>query len=450
MTQADYGHTRQCGALFVKGRHLEAASYGGDDMGIRPARLSRSLVVGSVLAVSASSFSLSPARGISQPEGVSCGDTIVGAVRLTTDLTNCPDNGVVIGADNVTLDLNGHVIDGDATPFASCPADSSCGLGIDNSAGHRGLSLRDGTVRGFGVGVVLGAGATRSRVRDVNVGGNALVGLFAESSDGITIARSSFRRNGVSGVVVVDSDGVRISRNFVTNSSGFGVALMQVNDSEVRRNHLLGNQHGIAVQEGSSRNLVRGNIIAKGGGSSIDIGGGDATDNRIVRNRLTDNGDGIIMGHARNTVIARNVVRRTGFSSSEAGGFPLLVDGSRSSTVTRNAITGSRGPAIWVTSLESTTPAANTRLWRNTVDRSLDDGIRVDQDAIGTQVHRNSATRNGDDGIDADAPGTTLTRNRATNNVDLGIEAVRGVVDGGGNTAHDNGDKAQCRNVDCS
>jgi len=33
--------------------------------------------------------------------------------RLEADLINCPGDGLAIGADDVTLDLNGHLIDGD-------------------------------------------------------------------------------------------------------------------------------------------------------------------------------------------------------------------------------------------------------------------------------------------------------------------------------------------------
>jgi hypothetical protein len=35
-------------------------------------------------------------------------------------------------------------------------------------------------------------------------------------------------------------------------------------------------------------------------------------------------------------------------------------------------------------------------------------------------------------------------------NTDLGIEAVPGVIDGGGNIAHHNGDPRQCINISCN
>jgi hypothetical protein len=39
---------------------------------------------------------------------------------LHNDLTNCTTDGLVIGADNITLDLNGHTIDGVQTGPPVC------------------------------------------------------------------------------------------------------------------------------------------------------------------------------------------------------------------------------------------------------------------------------------------------------------------------------------------
>ena len=57
---------------------------------------------------------------------LSCGDTITTDATLHHNLVNCPNNGIIIGADNVTLDLNYHRIDGDGTAAsAAIPGRSS-------------------------------------------------------------------------------------------------------------------------------------------------------------------------------------------------------------------------------------------------------------------------------------------------------------------------------------
>src|SRR3954447_10185545 len=66
-----------------------------------------------LIATAAASLVLAAGAGATRSKPVACGDTITASVRLDHDLADCPDNGIVIGADGITLDLNGHTIDGD-------------------------------------------------------------------------------------------------------------------------------------------------------------------------------------------------------------------------------------------------------------------------------------------------------------------------------------------------
>ena len=43
---------------------------------------------------------------------VSCGETLTTSTTLANDLIDCPGTGLVIGDDNVTINLDGHTIDG--------------------------------------------------------------------------------------------------------------------------------------------------------------------------------------------------------------------------------------------------------------------------------------------------------------------------------------------------
>ena len=76
--------------------------------------------------------------GATRSKPVACGDTITASLKLDHDLTDCPSNGIVIGADGITLDLNGHTIDGDGTEVGGCGAGEACDLGVDSSRGGRG------------------------------------------------------------------------------------------------------------------------------------------------------------------------------------------------------------------------------------------------------------------------------------------------------------------------
>ena len=177
-----------------------------------------------------------------RPVTVHCGQTLTHSVKLANDLTNCPNNGLVIGADNITLDFNGHVVDGDAVPAGPEELD----VGVDNSAGHDGVTIRGGAIQEFEFGLY-GSGASHNRVRRVSSSRNLGLGLLLESSPDSRIEKNSFVDNGSSGMLVFDSNSSRIERNSVSGSTGFAIFLIQVDESAIQDNALDGNDHGIAV-----------------------------------------------------------------------------------------------------------------------------------------------------------------------------------------------------------
>ena len=86
---------------------------------------------------------------------VHCGDVITQDTTLDSDLIDCPGDGLVIGADNVTLDLNGHTIEGSAAHDSAgvrAPrreGDPSQGA----SFGYEGVKVEDGVIRDFAYGI---------------------------------------------------------------------------------------------------------------------------------------------------------------------------------------------------------------------------------------------------------------------------------------------------------
>ena len=72
------------------------------------------------LALVAALAGAGSASAKSLPSPVKCGDTLTHSVKLTADLTDCPGDGLVIGADGITVDLNGHTIDGTVTQTTDC------------------------------------------------------------------------------------------------------------------------------------------------------------------------------------------------------------------------------------------------------------------------------------------------------------------------------------------
>jgi large repetitive protein len=374
-----------------------------------------------------------------------CGDTITTDTTLDSDLVNCPNNGIIIGASNITLDLNGHTIDGDGTPVDPCPEGEACDVGVLNRAGYDRLTIMGGTIRQFVAGIVAEGDAAHNRLHHLTVSNITEVGIIVVDSTDSVIEKTAMPDPGVVGLLLLDSHGALVARNSVSGSTGYAMALFGVEDSRIQHNKLHGDEHGF-ILGGSARNLVQHNAVSDSGGGIEVVEG--ATANRVEHNRFNHTGDGILVGDASDNLIRHNLV--IGAGGGEAGGFGIILDGAVRTTVDRNIFTGGLGPAIFVTRLEAAAPSRDTVVSRNFVNSKRSDGILVDNGATGTLLIRNRAIRNGDDGIDVDAPATTVTRNIANHNHDLGIEAVPGVIDGGGNHAAGNGNPAQCINIDCT
>jgi parallel beta-helix repeat protein len=382
-----------------------------------------------------------------------CGDVVTTNVTLHADIENCSNNGLVIGADDVSINLNGHTISGDAIDTESCPDGPYCDVGILN-VGHRDVKVFGGTVRAFDVGF-LAVEARSNLVRDLATSnqGNAGTGVVLAASTDSTI-KDNVHRDEWIGVLLAGTTDSHVTGNAVFGGVGSsGIELYASSDNRVTNNRLDIEHRTETVDAGfvilgSSRNSVRRNTVT--GGASGIVLDSEAAANRIEHNRLADNGNGIILTETDDTLVRRNVVTGTGVVGEPETGFGLIVDGGDRNAIERNSITDSRGPAMVIRTLNVITPAEDNRLIRNVASSRFDDGIRVEHGATGTLVQANTALDSGDDGIDVDVASTTLTRNSARGNADLGIEAIPGVIDGGGNRAFANGNPAQCTNVLCA
>jgi parallel beta-helix repeat protein len=358
---------------------------------------------------------------------VGCGDTITTDTTLDSDLVNCPNNGIVIGADDITLDLNGHTIDGDGALVDPCPG--FCDEGVDNTAGHSGVTIQGGSIQEFARGVIV-LGASNTRLRHLSVANNTFIGItVGDDSAGSRIERNSITDNGLVGLALFASPqgGNRVERNRVSGSGEIGLLVDDAAGNRITNNTF-------------SDNVEVGMLIL-----------GDR--NQASRNRVLRNGDGMIIVGNDNAITRNHVTDAPGCpQDGEVGcGFGISFEGGAGNLIAHNFVTGARNAGIRVAAFEpDTPPAVDTIVRRNLVRAGDVDGILVESTATDSLLEGNIAIGSGDDGIDVDSPSTTLTRNLGLRNGDLGIEAVPGVTDGGGNKARGNGNPAQCTNIDCS
>jgi parallel beta-helix repeat protein len=382
-----------------------------------------------------------------------CGDTVTTNTTLHADLTDCPGNGLVIGADRVTLNLNGHAITGNLEGA----------VGIDNSAGHDGVTIMNGAVRNFTNGVLLLEHASGNRLQRLK--------LVSDNSGGAAD----------NGILIFDSDHVRIDHNSVSGSYN-GILLGITTDSTVDRNRVSAVHDGIFLFE-ADRNVVKRNaltdLLAAGthvlGGSNNVIERNammrtqdgavvvepftdeetgvrhDATGNVFARNSMVSNLFGIALFEANASRLVRNSVTAAGTVGDPTHpifGVGLLIDAGTGNVVAHNAFTRGKGVGIAIgAEFDSPRPTSDNKLVRNEASRNASDGIRVGDVAQNTTLEGNVANGNAADGIHVLSAATELTRNLASRNGNLGIEAVPGVTDGGGNRAFGNGNPLECSSM---
>lgn len=271
---------------------------------------------------------------------VSCGDTITADTTLDSDLVDCPSNGILIGADDITLDLNGQTIDGDDEPFEPCPEDQPCDLGVLNE-GHDAVTIEGGTVRDFGLGVVV-VRAKRNRLRDLTAVENTFEGILLFRSARTRVHGSSVSRNGVGrsrpGVALIESDNNRITGNTMSRNGDLGLYLEASDQNLIRHNRVRHNPEGGMIIDGNRNEIVRNRVVRGGGGIQITSvrRGGESVGNAIRRNVVRNvSPAGISVDPPppnrtpiRRTLISRNLV----VGSGRAG----IIVGSRSTTIANN------------------------------------------------------------------------------------------------------------------
>jgi parallel beta-helix repeat protein len=180
----------------------------------------------------ATSHTATSARA-STPPPYTCGETVSGSITLNADL-NCPSgNGLIVGANSTTINLNLHTITGD-------PSGSSVGVlnGGGVNPGFSGVTVKSGTITGFFKGVSFGTlGGNVQVVKAVN---NQQAGIQTNGT-GTIIGNVVY--GSVNGIVAGGSDLVRatITNNVVNDNSGDGIELVGGDGDVVSGNHVLSN-----------------------------------------------------------------------------------------------------------------------------------------------------------------------------------------------------------------
>ena len=187
-----------------------------------------------------------------------CGAVInaPGTYNLVRDIENCADGAIRINSGDVTLRLNGHMIDGRGMNTLTGMG-LAVGVGVPGGVTNVHI-VGPGNIRAFTSGLVF-EGVANSSVKDVTLEHNMFgfpvnAGYAAGEPDhysvGNSLTRNRFFRNVFHGFTVNGGSGNAISNNVIEDNLGTGILLFAGGNNTVLGNRVLRNTTGIMVERG--------------------------------------------------------------------------------------------------------------------------------------------------------------------------------------------------------
>jgi parallel beta-helix repeat protein len=359
---------------------------------------------------------------------VSCGEALTRSTTVGNDLVDCLGDGLVVGSDNITIDLNGHTIDG-----------VGLGAGVRND-GFSFVNVRNGTLQEFDHGVLLGPGTQINVVEDLTAQANQVAGVeLAGAGESNRVRDNTLLANGV-GVSLIDgSTGNTVSGNAVSGGGNMGIVLVASSGNTLLTNTVSGTGDGaIDLSQASNSNRIEGNVAAASGDAGITVA--DSDGNQLLSNTSRENSDaGIGLSAATGGAVIGNDLRfnPTGLELQASTG--VRIEANNASSATGGGIELEGG-------------SIGNDLLSNIANGNGANGIYVASEALGVPgnlLDGNTASGNGEDGIHVAEGGHTIRGNTANSNFGWGIFAELGNTDGGGNRASGNGQPEQCFGVRC-
>lgn len=203
----------------------------------------------------------------------SCAQTVTTNAVLTQDL-NCTGAGVVVGAPGITIDLKGFTLRGDRDPGD---------YGIDDSAGYDNVSVKNGVLRNFGVGVLGNSSANNLKATSVIASGNAIGGIAVVGSSA-SIKSTTTAGNGSYGIATFGTS-TSVASSIVAGNAADGISVGG-DQARITSVTVAGNgDRGIVV--GGDFASIRSSTVTGNGTVGIVVGGNAAS---ITGNRTDGNG----------------------------------------------------------------------------------------------------------------------------------------------------------------
>lgn len=209
--------------------------------------LKRVYLVAALALLASLAFSGSAVAG-HQP---ACGELLTHSTTLSANLGPCPNDGVIIDASNVDLNLGGfQVLGGNFSGSPAAPGNA--GVLFNNVTGS---TVRNGQVKFFNSGVVIDLGSAANSVGSGNTVDGVTVefnfgSLLTDFGEGVTVRNSDGNtiKNSTVGTSLHDQDPITVGAS--GNGPYAGITLL--GDSDYNRVGVAGGPNQVAVNIQSS------------------------------------------------------------------------------------------------------------------------------------------------------------------------------------------------------
>jgi parallel beta-helix repeat protein len=222
----------------------------------------------------------------------SCGQVITQNVVLTSNL-NCADSdGLIVGASDIVIDLNGHTISG---PDVNSQEKTSSKVGV-MIPNMNNVVVQDGTLQGFQAGVLM-TGSQNVELKSI-VSKNNQIGLFSTGAS-IVNAHLSILMNNEIGFAGHSTQQPTVENNILYQNALAGITLVNTDNGVVTLNSITESGNGIYVDNQSNNNNVNFNNVLlneidlnNANGLPVNTNGNTYDQN----NCMTSNPSGICIG----------------------------------------------------------------------------------------------------------------------------------------------------------
>ena len=309
--------------------------------------------------------------------------TSPGVYYLTADIINSSQSYCInISANNVTLDCQGHLIDGD----------DSADYGIyiyRDSEQITNITIRNCIMQDWDVANIYFKNADGNTIVNATSSSSPGEGIFLDSSDSNTLKNITANSNNVDGIYLENSNSNTL-QEITANFNGYGISLANSNSNTLQNiTANSNNRHGIYLGYNSNSNILQ-DITANSNGYGIYLHR-FSNSNTLTNITANSNGIGICLWYVISNTLQDITANSNGIGiyldssgsntltniTANSNDYGILIRSSNSNTLTNSTIAnnGEAGLSLDVVFYNSKNNKIYNCLFNNSVNVKIDSDI---------------------------------------------------------------------------